>query len=209
MGPRARHRPRGRPVRGAHLGRGHGHHPGRRDLRHRSTPNGLGRRSPAGRAPAAGPHRRGGLGHPHWGSLHPLRLFRAHPGLELRPVDPPGSPRPDPRRHDLRHDEPVRVGAVPLRRRCRLRRHRHREPGTVGRTDPGAPCGAAVGDRALVPGRVRHQGCDLPAVFLVARQLPHCSHDHHRGLRRAADQDRRLCADPVPHPHRHGRPRPR
>ena len=59
---------------------------------------------------------------------------------------------------------------------------------------PGHPDGAAR-DAA---GGLRHQGGRLPAVLLAARLLPDGPGPGHRGVRRAADQGRRL----RDHPHR-------
>ena len=50
----------------------------------------------------------------------------------------------------------------------------------------------ALGDRAVVPRRVRDQGGRLPTLLLAARQLPDGAHHDHRRVRRPADQDRRL-----------------
>ena len=50
----------------------------------------------------------------------------------------------------------------------------------------------------LLAGRLRHQGRDVPAVLLAARQLPDRAVADHRGVRRAADQGRRLRDHPHP-----------
>ena len=74
----------------------------------------------------------------------------------------------------------------------RLRRHRHGQPGPARRADPRPRRRRSPRHRPVVPGRVRHQGRDLPAVLLAARQLSDRSDHDHGGLRRAAHQDRRL-----------------
>ena len=65
------------------------------------------------------------------------------------------------------------------------------------------PSGIATAFAVLLARRLRHQGRHLPVVLLAARQLPHRAVAHHRGLRRPADQGRRVRhrphADPVLH----------
>ena len=74
--------------------------------------------------------------------------------------------------------------------------------GTVNMADAaraaaGRARGRAGRARADDAGRLRHQGGDLPAVLLAARQLPDGAVAGHRRVRRAAHQGRRL----RDHPH--------
>ncbi len=159
----------------------------------------------AGPDPAR-PDRRGLAGHPHRRPLHAVRRVRADPGVQLRAADPPGPPGADPVGHDLRGDEPVRLDAVPDRGGVRLRRHRHGQHGAARRADPRA--------RRRRPPRA--SGCGSwwssaprPPSFPLFSWLPDSYPTAPTTITAVfagpAHQDRRLLADPVPHPHRHGR----
>ena len=142
---------------------------------------------------------------PRGGHLH--RVHRGRPVQPLRRLRDParGVVRADhagqhrvahPHRRRLHRRLARLVDPLPRLDRRDLRSARHREHGADLRADERAAAGDPDGAAHAAALGLQHQGGRLPAVVLAARQLPDGAGARHGGVRRPADEGRRVRDDP-------------